>query len=386
MKSMTGMAWWMALGTVALAFGCAPADDSGGPTDVRLDGEIPVGADGDADGDGDGTPPTDGDDTDIVRPEIGDYVEEACDQEEFEIARVIPDMLIVLDRSNSMFDDGYWNPVRDAIYGVTMDMDLEIWFGLMIFPNVVGTPACSGTTAQCEPGHEPLVGVAEGNAFAIRDALGPMLTCGGTPIAQTLQNARAYLDTLSADGHPKFILLATDGAPNCNAALDGGSCVCTNPMGGCGLNPSNCLDDARTVAVVEDIRAAGIQVFVLGIGTSEWMDILNEMAARGGTGAAFLAEDTAAIRETFDEIAGSIASCEFDMRAPDPTADPTRVNFYFDDVVVPSDNADGTCDNGWAWTDAGHTRVQFCGSYCDALLGRTVTNISATWGCPTVLI
>ena len=61
----------------------------------------------------------------------------------------------------------------------------------------------------------------------------------------TLQAARAYLDTLAADGHPKFILLATDGAPNCNDALDGSSCACTNPLGGCILNPGNCLDDAR---------------------------------------------------------------------------------------------------------------------------------------------
>ncbi len=382
MTTKTRIAWWLSVGALVLALGCAPeGDDSAG--DVRVDGDVPVGADADADADG--VPPPDGEDVDYTRPEVPDVVEEACDQEEFAIARVIPDMLIVLDRSNSMFDDGYWNPVREAIYGVTFEMDMEIWFGLMIFPNVVGAPVCSGTTAQCEPGHEPLVGVAEGTALDIRDALGPMATCGGTPIAQTLQNARAYLDTLAADGHPKFILLATDGAPNCNAALDGSGCVCTSPMG-CSFNNLNCLDDARTMGIVEDIRAAGIQIFVLGIGTSEWMDILNEMAARGGTGAAFPAEDPASIRTAFDDIAGSIASCEFDMRAPDPSADPTRVNFYFDEVVVPSDNADGTCDDGWAWTDATHTRVQFCGSYCDRLLGGSVGNISATWGCPTVLI
>ncbi|NMC69051.1 MAG: VWA domain-containing protein [Myxococcales bacterium] len=370
------------VGALILAFGCAPADDTTGPPDVRLDGDGTVGADADADGDGT-PPPVDGDD--VVRPEVPDVVEEACDQEEFEIARVIPDMLIVLDRSNSMFDEESWNPVREAIYAVTAEMDREIWFGLMLFPNVTGSPVCSGSTAQCEPGHEPLVGVAEGNGIPIRDALGPMLTCGGTPTAQTLQNARAYLDTLAADGHPKFILLATDGAPNCNSALDGYSCVCTNPSGGCSINNLNCLDDARTMAIVEDIRASGIQIFVLGIRTSEWSDILNEMAARGGTGGAFFAEDPASMRAAFEDIAGSIASCEFDMRAPDPSADPDRVNFYFDGVVVPSDS-DGTCDNGWAWTDGTHTRVEFCGSYCDDLLGRRVTNVSATWGCPTVLI
>jgi hypothetical protein len=275
--------------------------------------------------------------------------------------------------------------IEPAIYSVTEALDFSVWFGLMIFPNVSGDPVCSGRSSQCEPGHEPLVGVAEGNFIPIRDSLGTMVTCGGTPIAMTLQNARAYLDTLAADGHPKFILLATDGAPNCNDALDGTSCACTNPLGGCILNPGNCLDDARTYATIEEMRLGGIQLFVLGIGTSGWMDVLNEMASRGGTGGAFLAEDTAAIRTTFEEIAGSIATCEFDMRSPSPTADPTLVNFYFDGVVVPTDR-DGVCDNGWAWTDDSHTRVQFCGAFCDQIMTRAVTEISATWGCPTILI
>ncbi|MBI5502410.1 MAG: VWA domain-containing protein [Deltaproteobacteria bacterium] len=374
---------WTTLLLAGLAAGCSPSDSEGN-TDVRRDdggtGEV---VDDDAAG-GDADVPADepGAD-DWVAPEIPDITPEVCDEADFDIARVIPDMLIVLDRSNSMFDDGYWNPARDAIYAVTSAMDFEIWFGLMIFPNVTGSAICSGLSNQCEPGHEPIVPVLEGNAIAIMDSLGSMVTCGGTPIAVTLQNARAYLDTLAADGHPKFVLLVTDGAPNCNDALDGATCTCTSPMG-CILNSGNCLDDARTISIIDDMRLAGLQVFVMGIGTSAWMGTLDAMAAAGGTGMAFLAEDTAAIRTTFEEIAGSVATCEFDMQSPDPSADPNLVNFYFDDVVVPGDT-DGTCDNGWSWMDADHTRVQFCGDYCNAIMTHTVTDISATWGCPTIL-
>ena len=376
-------AWTLAL-LAAPAIGCSPADGDGNPDGVRPD-DGGTGETVDDDGGGGGDADADGVDEDISLPDIPDTPGEVCDEDDFAIARVIPDMLIVLDRSNSMFDDGYWNPARDAIYAVTGALDFEIWFGLMIFPNVTGAGICSGLSNQCEPGHEPVVGVGEGNAFNILDSLGAMVTCGGTPIAVTLQNARAYLDTLAADDHPKFVLLVTDGAPNCNDALPGGSCTCTNPMGGCILNPSNCLDDVRTISIIEDMRAAGIQVFVMGIGTSTWMGTLDAMAAAGGTGSAFLAEDTAAISTTFEEIAGSVATCEFDMRPPSPLADPMLVNFYFDGTPVPGD-ADGTCDAGWAWMDAEHTRIQFCGDYCNSIMTHAVTEITATWGCPTILI
>jgi hypothetical protein len=80
-------------------------------------------------------------------------------------------------------------------------------------------------------------------------------------------------------------------------------------------------------------------------------------------------------------------TCEFDMRPPSPLADPTLVNFYFDDVGVPGDNTDGTCDDGWAWMNPPeHDRVKFCGSYCDRIMEGTVGSIRATWGCPTIIL
>jgi hypothetical protein len=166
-----GTTVWLALAALRAATGCAPSDEGGVP-DVRRDGDwtgdgLPNGG---GDGDLDGAADADADD-DFVRPEVPEVDGEVCDEERFEIARVIPDMLIVLDRSNSMYEAPtyYWTPVRDAIYEVTAAMDLQIWFGLMIFPNVTGSAVCSGLSNQCQPGHEPIVGCAEGNAFPIRD-------------------------------------------------------------------------------------------------------------------------------------------------------------------------------------------------------------------------
>jgi hypothetical protein len=373
-------------GLLFAALGCSPADEGGRPDGwPGGDGAEAGEADGVSEGasdDGEGTG------YEFTPPDVGDLGAEVCDQAPLDIARVIPDMLIVLDRSNSMLDEGYWNPVREAIYAVTEAMDLQIWFGLMIFPNFGEGLVCRPAMRlnECEPGHTAVVGCAADTAEAIRGTLEPMATCGGTPIAVTLQNAQAYLDTLAADGHPKYVLLATDGAPNCNAALDPAACRCTGTAG-CDAAPLNCLDDTRTSAAIDGLVAAGTRMYVLGIGTSGWMDILDAMAARGGTGAAFFAEDPAALRAAFDTIAVAVATCDFDIPSPSASADPTLVNVYFDGEAVPggADCAGGTSE-GWAWTDDSHTRVVFCGSYCDAILAGSVAAIDATWGCPTIII
>ncbi len=258
-----------------------------------------------------------------------------------------------------------------------------IWFGLMVFPNVEEPDACAGTSSQCIAARHVSVPCAQDNAASIRSALDDIEPCGGTPIAMSLDAARDYLARLTT-GHPQYIVLATDGAPNCNGSLDGATCTCTAPTGGCDPNVYNCLDDVRTLGAIDRLRTAGIQVFVIGISVSEWREVLDSMAARGGTTAAFMAEDPAAVEVAFSEAAGAAASCEFEIGSPDPSADPDLVNFYFDDEGVPMDT-EPPCDAGWEWANDAHTRVRFCGAYCDQLRTHAVDEVRATFGCPTII-
>jgi len=87
---------------------------------------------------------------------------------------------------------------------------------------------------------------------------------------------------------------------------------------------------------------------------------------------------------TFEDIVGSVMTCEFDLHLPSPSVDPTLVNFYFDGIDVPGNSTDGVCYNGWGWLNPEHTRIRFCGSYCNSIMSHTVTEITATWGCPTI--
>jgi hypothetical protein len=183
--------------------------------------------------------------------------------------------------------------------------------------------------------------------------------------------------------HPSYVLLATDGAPNCNPSLSSFGCRCVSPPGAPICSPGNCLDDVATDGVIDELLAAGIKVYVVGIAASEWRDVLDTMARRGGTGSAILADDPATIEAAFAEIAGSVISCDYEIGEPDPSADPNLINFYFDGVAVPFDN-DGECDDGWAWSDDAHTRMRFCGSYCERLARGMVGTANATYGCPTI--
>ena len=68
-----------------------------------------------------------------------------------------------------------------------------------------------------------------------------------------------------ADSNPKFILLATDGQPNCPASGD-----------------TNSDDSAAAIQVVADAYRAGVPTFVVGIGTLSSTEVVLDALARAG--------------------------------------------------------------------------------------------------------
>lgn len=373
---------------MVLAIGCGGNKDNG-------DGDGT--SDGDTDGldgwdfDPDQIQPDNVDTTPVDLPDVL-YEPELCGEANFNISRVIPDVLILLDRSNSMSEpisDPLWNIIRQAIITVTQAMDDSIWFGLMSFPNSVPPNNCSGFNNQCTApaSTSVLVEVGPDTSGAIEVALMSLTTCGGTPIAMSLQSANDYLATLT-DDHPKFIILATDGAPNCNEALDGDTCTCTAPTG-CWINNLNCLDDTRTYGILDGLCSAGVSTYILGMGgATSWTEVLQGMATHGCTDTPYAVNDPDAIQAALDEIAGAVASCQFELNCAD-IPDATKVNFYFDGAVVPrvTDHSDG-----WDWVDICESTtdesgvIEFFGPACDRIMNREVETVTATFGCPTIII
>src|SRR5690606_31552449 len=71
---------------------------------------------------------------------------------------------------------------------------------------------------------------------------------GGTPTARALERALEYFTSgegASLDGD-KFVLLATDGGPNCNSVLECGADLCTYNLDGMrdcsGYKDQNCCE------------------------------------------------------------------------------------------------------------------------------------------------
>jgi hypothetical protein len=260
---------------------------------------------------------------------------------------------------------------------------------------------------QCTSGRV-LLDIAPENAAAIADVVGggpnDVLTALGTPTAVTLETAKPYLDGVT-DGLDKYVLLATDGAPNCDptAAFEG--CRCTGmvtPGAPCSTDWW-CLNDQNTIAAAEALYLAGYRVYVLGIGDSmEWGDVMDAIAFAGGTGQ-YIPADSQEFEDKLTEIVGGIMTCEFDVDweslPPLTNKDPDKVNFFCkqnQDEPNIKDPAKGTvnvipgnpdCANGktgWTWTDDTNTAIKMCEDECTKLKSGGCPVITAEFGCSTV--
>ncbi len=313
------------------------------------------------------------------RDAIAPAADAACERIDVAAEPGTANVLIVLDRSGSMYDMGpfgsgvdRWTPAVMAINTATSALEDRIQFGLMLFPGNVAVDQCSAGMVRVACG--PM------NASSIMAELSgdpSALVGGGTPIAASLMAARTALASLEGDS---YVLLVTDGAPNCNGALDGASCRCTGPS--CFLNNLNCLDDVNAVAAVEALAAAGIGTYVIGYDTAGWADVLDAMAAAGDTGRAthFPVGDRASLETTLRDIGGSVVSCTYELAMP--PGDVRYVRVTVDGTDVPHESVSG---DGNGWVLEGDRTVTLVGAPCDDLKDGESHDISIVVECEPVI-
>lgn len=309
--------------------------------------------------------------------------DQICDEEDLPLEyEVRSDVLIVLDRSGSMMMT--LNAVKTAVNTIVGSSDDQIWFGLMPFPNSVAPGECRliAPATECAPPVTPHVMLGPDRAPDVSAVLADLSICGSTPTSRTLANAHTYLSS-TATGHDRYVLLATDGVPNCNDTLDGSTCTCMNEETGCVDNPIACLDDEATYDALDDLLADGVKTYVLGMGMglASDIEIMNNMAEHGGTGSFYPAEAPAEILSAFEDIMSEVVvSCRFDLN-PSEEADPDKVNFYIDGTIIPRDEDH---INGWDYVDS--DTVEFYGPWCDHIMSGGTSGVSAAYGCPTYII
>jgi hypothetical protein len=280
-----------------------------------------------------------------------------------------PDILIVQDKSGSMNQladgtscgnmcatTGKWAQMTAAIKSVTAMTDTTVNWGLKFF-------ATSNSGCTVNNGAE--VPVAPMTAAAIATAINGAAPGSSTPTTAAMNAAVAYMKTLT-DTNPKYIMLATDGLPNCAAG---------------GNNQTD--DSPAAIASVAAAAAAGFPTFVVGIGSTMADATLTSMANAGGVpqmGAAttfYQVNDTAQLETALGAILGVASSCVFNIgAAPNSSTSVNAIDVQGDGTKI---NQDPT--NGWDYSNADHTQITLYGTSCAAVTAGTIKNVSVTFRC-----
>ena len=299
-------------------------------------------------------------------------------------SKLPPDILIVQDASGSMNEDATntscgnqgcganskWALMIPAINMVVSQTQMDVNWGLKLFAD----------SGACGVNNNAAVPIAPMNATAIAAALMARTSANGgvangssTPTRAAEAGAVNYLMGVQ-DQNPKFIVLATDGQPNC-------------PMSG-----SQQTDDTpAAVAAVTAAKTAGFPTFVVGISAGGAPEMaLNMMAVEGGypqMGAAtqyYAVSDTAGFASVLLTLVGKATTCQYSIPDP-PTMDGTTSREDIQvtggtgtppDTTIPQD-----ANNGWTYTDTTHTSITLHGSSCDAVTAGTITTVTIIFNC-----
>ncbi len=308
-----------------------------------------------------------------------------CTPGRFGMELATAQLMFVLDRSGSMAfsldgrqpdENGSlppgvpsrWNVLRDALAETLVPFDNSLAMGAKFYPEehslgpAPPDDACGTSTGV---GIAPARGKAK-DILAVFDRTRPN---GGTPTAEAIRLAGQYL--AGTRSVARTLVVATDGAPNCNPALPKDRCVCTAVANNCASSRTgeyNCLDDVRAVRNITDIfRTQNIPVYVIGIGGAERPELtkaLEDMAVAGGrprttTPRHYSVQTPDELRDALGTIRDSVAKCTY--LTPSAPVDPNAINVEIDGRPIPRDP---TGSFGWDWVDRAFGTIAFFGEAC----------------------
>jgi hypothetical protein len=315
-----------------------------------------------------------------------------CGQHSRPLEPLPPDILILLDRSGSMdndindaaclSDDGgsitgcgarsKWALMTPVLSQVVAQTESSVNWGLKFFADP-GSSTCNvSNTAQ--------VPLSVGNGAAIAAAIAAQTNAQGgisngsrTPTNAAEKSAIAYLSGVN-DLNPKFILLATDGLPDC---LPGGASTTDD-------------DSAGAIGAVRTAFNSGIATFVVGIATAGMGTAdatLSQMAIAGGyprsgSPSYYPVSTQEELTTTLSALVDSASGvCTFALGAL-PTSD---APISYDRITVFVDGAslsrDVTHTQGWDYADPTHTSITVSGDICNDVTSGVAHEVTIAFLC-----
>jgi hypothetical protein len=345
---------------------------------------------------------------------------QVCSQNQQEARFNKINVLIVLDKSGSMSStpEGYtktkWSSAIDALRKSLQPTSELVSYGIALYPYSasVATPSC-----ELDAGDAAInikVGPAVDTVPEILGLLESTSPGGGTPTAAALGAAFEYFTNGSGLGleGAKYVLLVTDGGPNCNAAIscsvetctafmdkapsmsscwNGGVANCCSPAAQVpgGSDPrALCLDDVAVTAQLDSLKSAGINTFVIGIpGSESYAQYLDTFAQSGGKpvlGKARKYYEVAGesdLADAFESITTKLVdSCVVPLDAP--PIDRNLFNVAINCTPIPEKTGDQT---NWIYDDASQSIV-IEGPKCQQIKTVGVERIDVVNGCPPVKV
>jgi hypothetical protein len=338
-----------------------------------------------------------------------------CGDEVIPLLATEPRLYFLLDSSGSMYEpidfrQTKLDAAKTALEKLLRAIGHRVEYALGTFP----APGLGSSGDECSAGRE-LFPMQKGDprTCEVPEGGGPVLDTflsvlskveanGGTPLTPTLDRLKSRL---VSESQPTFLVLLTDGAPNCNTAAECDADECSLSQLGAQIGPISCgasvnccdasvtgtsvtdpgtycLDSELSVKAVKELHEAGTTTFVVGIpGADLFEDVMNDLAVAGGAPRAhstkYLAvDDSEQLVDTLAQVAAEvIQTC--DIVLEDPPDLPVLLNLYLDTELIAAES-----QNGWTY-DQG--TVHLLGTACERVLAGEVQQVRVVSGCSTVI-
>jgi hypothetical protein len=314
-----------------------------------------------------------------------------CGELEVATDRVIPNIMIIVDRSGSMrrdfggdcpfigngcpssgtpnpdFDEGRWDAVEDALIGtngLVRRLDSIARFGLTLYWKPGEDPPSMSDGQMCASTDVVAITQSLDNADSIATSFSANDPGGYTPTAEAIEAVTDSLIATPPPQGPTVYLLATDGLPN-----------------GCDQDGDN-VDRNNSVAAVESAFDEGIETFVLGVNFDD--DHLQDLANAGqgvGSGATlWTADSVSELQTALEQIVIQNIPCTVSLT--DGIIDTSRAcegKVRLNDELLACNDS----ERGWQAIDG--STIELTGSACQDWRGGD-TALEAVFPCDAVLV
>ncbi len=314
-----------------------------------------------------------------------------CGELEVATDRVIPNIMIIVDRSGSMrrdfegdcpfvassgcpssgtpnpdFDQSRWDSVEDALVGtngLVRRLDSIGRFGLTLYWKPDESPPSMSDGDMCASTDGVAISQSLDNANASAASFGANAPSGFTPTAEAIEAVTDSLLATPPPAGPTVYLLATDGLPN-----------------GCDED-GEAVDRNNSVSAVQRAFGLGIETFVLGVNfdDSHLQDLANAGQGVGSGATLWTADSVAQLQTALEQIVVQNIPCTVSLT--DGTIDTAAAC----DGEVQLNGEALACNNaerGWRAID-GNT-IELIGSACQDWRGGEA-DLQAVFPCYVVV-